>query len=107
MCNKAALFEDLQLDTYTQNILQLIENENVDEITIDGQLNWTPVMAASSSSHLEQKQQKQTSSHMQDIVLDDDNIDDEIREPIDTKAHIQLISASTAEPRDLILIDDD
>lgn len=114
VCNKAALFDDLQIDAYTQRILQTTENENIDEITIDSELHWTPVAAPSSALMHEQKQQKQMTSRMQDIVLDDDDDDNDgtsfhqgKQEPIDTKAHIQLLTNSNQDPKDLILIDDD
>ncbi|CAF3421462.1 unnamed protein product [Rotaria sp. Silwood1] len=44
VCNKPALFDDLQIDTYTESILNSIKNENITEITINADLQWTPVI---------------------------------------------------------------
>ncbi|CAF3012051.1 unnamed protein product [Rotaria sp. Silwood2] len=44
VCNKPALLEDLQIDSYTESILNSIKNENITEITINADLQWTPVI---------------------------------------------------------------
>lgn len=107
VCNKTALFDDLQIDSYTESIINSIENENITEITIDSHLNWSPV---TSSSSLFIEQQHQQTAYIDDIVLDDDEMDDD-HQSIDTKLNIQLMSSSSSttinQPTDVILIDDD
>ncbi|CAF3169818.1 unnamed protein product [Rotaria socialis] len=44
VCNKPALFDDLQIDLHTEAILNSIKNENITEITIKADLDWKPVM---------------------------------------------------------------
>ncbi|CAF0809500.1 unnamed protein product [Rotaria sordida] len=44
VCNKSALYEDLQMDSYTESILNSIKNENIAEITINPDLQWIPVI---------------------------------------------------------------
>jgi len=105
VCNKTALFDDLQIDSYTESILNSIENENITEIIIDSHLNWTPV-TSSSSSIIEQQQ---ITSNIDDIILDDDQMDEQ-NQYIDSKLHINLIPSSSLsinQPTDVILIDDD
>jgi E3 SUMO-protein ligase PIAS1 len=101
VCNKSALFDDLQIDAYTESIINAIENEDITEITIDSQLNWTPVTAASLII-----EQQQIRLNIDDIILDDDPMDDQ-HEYIDSKLSIPLIPSSTNELTDVILIDDD
>jgi hypothetical protein len=106
VCNKTALYDDLQIDSYTESILNSIENENITEIVIDSHLNWIPV--TSSSLIIEQQQ---ITSNIDDIILDDDQIDEKPHD-IDSKSNIHLISSSTSssstnQPTDVILIDDD
>jgi len=111
VCNKIALFDDLQIDSYTESIINSIENENITEITIDSNLNWTPVTHAS----LIIEQQKQITSNIEDIILDDDDNeeddDDNQHQDIDSKLNIPLVPSSsissTNQPTDVILIDDD
>jgi hypothetical protein len=108
VCNKTALFDDLQIDSYTESILHSIKNENITEITIDSNLNWAPV---TSSSSLMIEQQQQITSNLDDIVLDDDD-DDQMADQhqnMDSKSNIPLIASSstTNQPTDVILIDDD
>lgn len=105
VCNKPALFDDLQIDSYTESILNSIRNENITEITIDGDLHWKPV--TSQALVTEQRQARQVAAHTDDIVLDDDDETYTYREPIDSKANIPLISSSADERTDLILIDED
>jgi hypothetical protein len=108
VCNKTALFDDLQIDSYTESIIRSIQNENVTEITIDSHLNWTPV-TLSSSMIIEQQQQQHYMSNTNDIILDDDDDDDEPMDDqkfnIDTKFNIPLFP-STNESSDIILLDD-
>lgn len=108
VCNKTALFDDLQIDSYTESILHSIENENITEIAIDSQLNWKP--ATSSMTAIEQQQQH-IKSHIDDIILDDDDDDDQPVnnrfEEIDSKLHIPLITSTTNPSTDIILLDDD
>lgn len=110
MCNKSALFDDLQIDSYTESILHSLDNENITEISIDSHLNWKPVNVASGVLAV---QQQYTASDAPDIVLDDDPMDDSDgdRKPlphnVDCKSHIHLLTSATKEPSDIILIDDD
>lgn len=106
MCNKTALFDDLQIDSYTESILHSIENESITEIIIDSHLNWKPV--TSSLAVLEQQQHLK--SHTDDIILDDDDDDEPMKiraADIDSKLHIPLITSSTNPSTDVILLDDD
>ena len=105
VCNKPALFDDLQIDSYTESILNSIKNENITEITIDGDLHWKPV--ASQALVTEQRQARQVAAHTDDIVLDDDDEIYTYHEPIDSKANIPLLTSSADERADLILIDED
>jgi hypothetical protein len=102
VCNKPALFDDLQIDSYTESILNSIENENVTEITIDSNLHWSPVTASSLII-----EHQQLTSNIDDIILDDDQMDDQQQPEIDSKSNIQLVPSSIDEPSDIILIDDD
>jgi hypothetical protein len=77
VCNKLALYEDLQIDSYTESILNSIQNENITEITINGDLHWTPVIQSNNTD-----------------------------ESTDSKATIKLIS-SLSSSTDVICIDDD
>jgi hypothetical protein len=65
VCNKSALFDDLQIDSYTQLILNSIDNENITEITIDSDLHWKPIIPSSINEY---KQQRQAASHTHDIM---------------------------------------
>jgi hypothetical protein len=107
VCNKTALFDDLQIDSYTESIIRSIQNENITEIIIDSHLNWTPV-TSSSSSIIEQQQQHIT-SNIDDIILDDnDEPMNNQKYDIDSKFNIPLISStSTNQLTDVILLDDD
>ncbi|CAF1013165.1 unnamed protein product [Adineta steineri] len=110
VCNKPALFDDLQIDSYTDSILNSIENENITEITIDSNLHWKPFISSSSSSLLIE-QQNQISSNTHDIILDDDQMDDDQynhqqQQQFDSKSNIQLMPTLAHEPSDIILIDD-
>ena len=102
VCNKPAMFDDLQIDAYLESILYSIDNETVNEIRIDNDLNWVPVSAATAATI----EHHHLASNVDDIILDDDTNDGQY-EPIDTKSHIPLIKSSNHEPNDLILIDDD
>jgi len=114
VCNKPALFDDLQIDLHTESILDAIQNQNITEITIDGDLRWTPVSSAS----IEIQNQHYSIIHDNDIVLDDDDDDNnngDHEKEVDSKSTIQLIASSlqvptiaaSVEPADVILIDDD
>lgn len=73
VCNKLALFEDLQIDTYTESILSSIQNENITEITINSELYWTPVIQSKNADELVNNQSKSKSdSSSNDIILIDD-----------------------------------
>jgi len=75
VCNKFALFEDLQIDTYTESILSSIQDENITEITINSDLLWTPVVPlkiANDSINFESNK-KSNSSSLTDIILIDDD----------------------------------
>jgi len=110
VCNKTALFDDLQIDSYTESILHSIQNENITEIIIDSHLNWTPV-TSSSSLTIEQQQQQHITSNIDDIILGDDDDDqpmDTRQYDIDSKLNIPLIpSTTTNHSTDVILLDDD
>ncbi|UJR25614.1 hypothetical protein I4U23_006966 [Adineta vaga] len=109
VCNKSALFDDLQIDSYTESILKSMENEAIDEISIDSNLNWKPITLSSTSLTFEH-QNKTADIH--DIILDDEMEDDDnyqqhYHQQIDSKSNIQLLPSTTKEPSDIILIDDD
>ena len=97
VCNKSALFDDLQIDSYTESILNSIDNENIIEISIDSELRWKPVTSSISI------EPQQITSNIDDIILDDDPNEQQI----DTKLNIQLIPSTISEPSNVILIDDD
>lgn len=44
VCNKSALFEDLQIDYFTETVLNTIKNEKITEISIDANLRWQSVL---------------------------------------------------------------
>lgn len=104
VCNKSALFDDLQIDSYTESILNSMENETIDEISIDSNLNWKPVSLASTSSAIEQHYRKASDVH--DITIDDEMDEKYSHHSIDCKGNIQLLPSATHEPSDVILIDD-
>ena len=105
MCNKPALFDDLKIDSYTESILNSIRDDEVTEITIDGDLHWKPVTSQPLIN--EQKLARQAGAHTRDIVLDDDDEIYNYSEQIDSKSGIPLMTSSTDDRTDLILIDDD
>jgi hypothetical protein len=79
VCNKSALFEDLQIDSHTESILDSIHNENITEITIDSGLNWTPI-----------------------------NPPNSINDPFDLKSNTRFISSSSSSlSNDIIFLDGD
>jgi hypothetical protein len=75
VCNKLALFEDLQVDSYTESILHSIQNENITEITIDTNLDWTPVISLDNTNQLIKSESTiyPISSSNDVICIDDDN----------------------------------
>jgi len=75
VCNKFALFEDLQVDAYTESILKSIQNENITEITINGDLLWTPVIPSKNinESINSQSNIKPNSSSSTDVIFIDDD----------------------------------
>jgi hypothetical protein len=75
VCNKFALFEDLQIDTYTESILSSIQNENITEITINSDLLWTPVVPLKMTNSLIHSEfnTKSNSSSTDVILIDDDD----------------------------------
>jgi hypothetical protein len=75
VCNKLALFEDLQIDTYTESILNSIQNENITEITINSDLYWTPVIQSKNIDELTNSQSKfkSNNSSLNDYILIDDD----------------------------------
>ena len=81
-----------------------MENETIDEISIDSNLNWKPVTLASTSSAIEQNYRKVSNVH--DITLDDEMDEKYSHHPIDCKANIQLLPSAARELSDVILIDD-
>jgi hypothetical protein len=73
VCNKLALFEDLQIDTYTESILNSIHNDNITEITINSDLYWTPVIQSKNTDELMDFQSKfKSNSSSNDVILIDD-----------------------------------
>ena len=74
VCNKLALFEDLQIDTYTESILNSIQNENIAEITINSDLYWTPVIQSKSADESSDtlSKFKPNSSSNEIILIDED-----------------------------------
>ncbi|CAF0786367.1 unnamed protein product [Adineta ricciae] len=74
VCNKPALYEDLQIDCYMDSILQSIQNHDISEISIDSELCWLPIIP--SSSLIEQTDTKSNtkpfSSSTDVICIDDD-----------------------------------
>lgn len=110
MCNKPALYDDLQIDSYIESVLNSINNETITDITIDSNLNWTPISTINPTiTNSDQKSQRPVTSQMRDIVLDDDDNQNghDLEDPVDTKFHIPLIKTQPHEPGDFILIDDD
>ena len=108
VCNKLALFDDLQIDSYTESILNSVENENIIEISIDSNLQWRSTASMSSvTANAEPKNQRQTANRMNDIVLGDDNDEDQWQMQIDSKYHIPLIKTQPQEAGEFILIDED
>lgn len=117
VCNKIASYDDLQIDAYTESILNSIQNEDINEISIDSQCNWRPVTL--SSTHEQQNHHQQIISNVHDIVLDDDDDDDnnnnenhhQIDEKpnlnTDSKSDIPKISSVMPCSSDIILLDDD
>jgi hypothetical protein len=77
VCNKPAVFEDLQIDSYTESILTSIPNENITEITIDSDLRWAPIIPSNNiNSQLDSNSNMRfiSSSSSTDIIyLDDDD----------------------------------
>lgn len=116
VCNKTASFDDLQIDAYTESILNSIQNENINEISIDSQCNWKPV-TASSMNEQQYNHHQQIISNVHDIVLDDDDDDDNDsnnnqidRKPnlnIDLKPDLPLIPTAMPCSSDIIFLDDD
>ena len=43
VCNKPAAFSDLQIDSFTESILDAIDDERISDIIVDSNLHWTPV----------------------------------------------------------------
>jgi hypothetical protein len=74
VCNKLALFEDLQIDTYMESILNSIQNENITEITINSDLYWTAVIQSKNIDELTNSElkSKSNSSSNDYILIDDD-----------------------------------
>jgi hypothetical protein len=74
VCNKSALFDDLLIDSFTESILNAIQNENITEITINSDLQWAPVDQLNIND--ERKDSKSTipllSSSTDVIFIDDD-----------------------------------
>lgn len=101
VCNKPALFDDLQIDSYTESILNSIENENITEISIDSNLQWKPVI---SPSFIVERQQ--SALHINDITADDDQIGQRHTE-CDSKSNIRLMASSLNEETPFITLDDD
>jgi hypothetical protein len=97
VCNKPALYDDLQIDSYTHSILNSIDNENITEISIDSELRWTPVTSSIAT------EPQQITSYIDDIILDDDQNEQQS----DTKSNIQLVPSAIVDSSDVILIDDD
>ncbi|CAF1629392.1 unnamed protein product [Adineta ricciae] len=74
VCNKPALYEDLQIDCYMDSILQSIQNHDISEISIDSELCWAPIIT--SSSLIEQtdtKSNMKSSSSSTDVICIDDD----------------------------------
>jgi hypothetical protein len=73
VCNKLALFEDLQIDTYTEAILNSIQNESITEITINSELLWTPVIQSKNSDDsINSHSNVKLNSSPTDFILIDD-----------------------------------
>ena len=75
VCNKYALFEDLQIDTYMESILNSIPNEDITDITINSDLLWTPVTPAKTvleQPTMNNQSKIQSNSSSKDFILIDD-----------------------------------
>ncbi len=74
VCNKFALFEDLQVDAYTESILNSIQNENITEISINGDLYWKPVFQSKNANEsLNSESNQKSNSSLTDFILIDDD----------------------------------
>lgn len=79
VCNKLALFEDLQIDAYTDGILNSIKNENITEITVNSELLWTPVIQSKAANDFDnyqlnnQNSVKTLSSSSTEVIFIDDD----------------------------------
>lgn len=74
VCNKYAFFDDLQIDTYMETILNSIPDGNITEITVNGDLLWTPVVPPKTMLEPAMNNQSKMSSHSSatDFILIDD-----------------------------------
>ncbi|CAF2039866.1 unnamed protein product [Rotaria magnacalcarata] len=74
VCNKPALFDDLQIDLYTESILNSIKNEKITEITINADLDWKPVMSIKTDDESVNSSSAMNSmSSSNDIIYIDDD----------------------------------
>ncbi|UJR23301.1 hypothetical protein I4U23_026316 [Adineta vaga] len=74
VCNKLALYEDLQIDTYMDSILNSIQNHDITEITINGELRWTPIVPLDNlNESFDSKSNIKLLSSSNDFILIDDD----------------------------------
>lgn len=72
VCNKYAFFEDLQIDTYMQSILNSIDDQTITEIIINSELAYQPVLQSKNND----EQPHRTLANFpstETILIDDDD----------------------------------